>query len=214
MFEGDCCGVLLIYGFIGMLMEMCLFVKGLNNVGFIVYGMQLVGYCGDIEDLFVIGWCDWYVSVEVVVDKFLQYVDYLFVGGLLMGVLFLFKFVVECLQQVVGVGVYGVIFCYDGWSILWMVKLLFLLLLVKKFGLGCYCVFEEQYFYGLCDECLCNQVEVVMCLGDSIVVGLFGNLWYLLVDLYQFFIYVCGLLFWVILFCLVVYVSEDDVVSV
>lgn len=37
-----------------------MFGKGLNNVGFIVYGVQLFGYCGIVDDLLVIIWEQWY----------------------------------------------------------------------------------------------------------------------------------------------------------
>lgn len=130
-----------------------------------------------------------------------------------MGVVLVLVLVVCCFEWVFGVGVYGVIFCYDGWNIFVVVCLLFLLLWFKCFNIGCDCMFMEELLYGLCDECLCVQVSVVMLFGDSVVVGFLGNFWYVLVEMCVLSNWICCYLYQVIVLCLVMYVCEDDVVS-
>lgn len=214
LLEGDRRGVLLIHGLTGTPMEMRLLAKGLNNAGYTVYGMQLAGHCGDVDDLLATGWRDWYASVEEAADRLLAKVDHLFVGGLSMGALLSLKLAAERPGQVAGVGVYGATFRYDGWSIPWTARLSFLLPLVKKLGLGRDRVFEEQHPYGLRDERLRNQVEAAMRSGDSTVAGLLGNPWHALADLYQLSTHVRGLLPKVTAPCLVAHASDDDIASV
>lgn len=214
LLEGDRRGVLLIHGLTGTPMEMRLLAKGLNNAGFTVYGMQLAGHCGSVDDLLATGWRDWYASVERAADQLLEKVDHLFVGGLSMGALLALKLAAERPQQVAGVGVYGATFRYDGWSIPWTAKLSFLLPWMKKLGIGRHRAFLEQPPYGLRDERLRAQVSAAMHSGDSTVAGLLGNPWHSLADLYQLSAKVRRQLPAVTSPCLVAHASEDDVASV
>ena len=68
--EGGRRGVLLIHGVTGTPTEMRLLGKGLNRAGYSVYGMQLAGHCGDVDDLLKTGWQDWYASVEAAAEKY------------------------------------------------------------------------------------------------------------------------------------------------
>jgi carboxylesterase len=214
LLEGDRRGVLLIHGLTGTPMEMRLLAKGLNNAGFTVYCMQLAGHCGDVEDLLATGWRDWYASVEQAADKLASRVDHLFVGGLSMGALLSLKLAAERPQQIAGVGVYGVTFRYDGWSIPWSARLSFLLPLLKKLGIGRDKAFLEQPPYGLRDERLRAQISAAMQSGDSTIAGLLGNPWHSLADLYQLSVQVRRQLPLVISPCLVAHASEDDIASV
>ena len=49
-------GVLLIHGLTGTPAEMRFVATGLHQQGFTVYGMQLAGHCGSVEDLLRTGW--------------------------------------------------------------------------------------------------------------------------------------------------------------
>lgn len=213
LLEGDRRGVLLIHGLTGTPMEMRLLAKGLNNAGFTVYGMQLAGHCGDVDDLLATGWRDWYASVEAAADRLLKKVDHLFVGGLSMGALLSLYLAAMRPEQIAGVGVYGATFRYDGWNIPWTARLSFLLPLVKKLGLGRSRVFLEQHPYGLRDERLRTQVEAAMRSGDSTVAGLLGNPWHSLAELHELSKHVRRLLPEVTAPCLVAHASEDDVAS-
>jgi len=214
LLEGDRRGVLLIHGLTGTPMEMRLLGKGLNNAGFTVYGMQLAGHCGSVEDLLATGWRDWYASVEQAADRLRAQVDHLFVGGLSMGALLALKLAAERPQQVAGVGVYGATFRYDGWSIPWTARLSFVLPLFKKLGIGRDRAFLEQPPYDLRDERLRAQVSAAMHAGDSAVAGLLGNPWHSLADLYQLSAQVRRQLPGVTSPCLVAHASQDDVASV
>ncbi len=214
LLEGDRRGVLLIHGLTGTPMEMRLLAKGLNHAGFTVHCMQLAGHCGDVDDLLATNWHDWYASVERAADQLLQRVDHLFVGGLSMGALLSLKLAADRPGQVAGVGVYGVTFRYDGWSIPWTARLSFLLPLVKRLGIGRNRTFLEQPPYGIRDERLRAQVSAAMLSGDSTVAGLLGNPWYALAELHQLSAQVRRQLPQVTAPCLVAHASHDDVASV
>ena len=213
-FQGGRSGVLLIHGLTGTPMEMRLLGKGLNHAGFTVYGMQLAGHCGDIEDLLATGWRDWYASVEQAADDMLGRVDHLFVGGLSMGALLALKLAAERPQQISGVGVYGVTFRYDGWSIPRLARLSFMLPLLKKLGIGRNRSFMEQPPYGIRDERLRAQISSAMLSGDSAAAGLPGNPWYSLAELHELASSVRRQLPQVVAPCLVAHASEDDVASI
>ena len=213
LLEGDRRGVLLVHGLTGTPLEMRLLAKGLNGAGFTVYGMQLAGHCGDVEDLLATGWRDWYASVERAADRLLQQVDHLFVGGLSMGALLSLKLAADRPDQVAGVGVYGATFRYDGWSIPRLARLTFMLPLLKKLGLARRRMFFEQPPYGLRDERLRAQVSAAMLSGDSTIAGLPGNPWHSLADLYRLSRQVRRQLPQVTSPCLVAHASEDDVAS-
>ena len=213
-FQGGRSGVLLIHGLTGTPMEMRLLGKGLNRAGFTVYGMQLAGHCGNVEDLLATGWRDWYASVEKAADDMLSKVDHLFVGGLSMGALLALKLAAERPQQISGVGVYGATFRYDGWSIPRMARLSFLLPLLKKLGIGRNRSFMEQPPYGIRDERLRAQISNAMLSGDSAAAGLPGNPWYSLAELHDLAASVRHQLSHVVAPCLVAHASEDDVASI
>jgi len=213
-FEGGRSGVLLIHGLTGTPMEMKLLGKGLNRAGFTVYGMQLAGHCGDVEDLLATDWHDWYASVEKAAEELLGKVDHLFVGGLSMGALLALKFAAERPQQVCGVGVYGATFRYDGWSIPAVARLSFLLPLLKKLGIGRNRSFMEEPPYGIRDERLRAQVSTAMLGGDSAAAGLPGNPWYSLAEMYDLAADVRSRLSQVTSPCLIAHATEDDIASV
>ncbi|HTR00482.1 MAG TPA: alpha/beta fold hydrolase, partial [Candidatus Acidoferrum sp.] len=173
-FEGNRTGVLLIHGLTGTPNEMRLLGKGLHNAGFTVYGMQLAGHCGDVDDLLRTGWKDWYHSVELAVARLRQSTDRIFIAGLSMGAVLSLKYAADNPAHVAGVGVYGVTFAYDGWCIpFYARKLGFLLnwLPVRLFGKR---VFVEQPPYGLKDERLRAIISQSMLGGDSVAAGLAG----------------------------------------
>ena len=108
--------MLLIHGLTGTPTEMRLVARGLHKAGFTVYGMQLAGHCGDVNDLLKTTWQDWYKSVEVAADKLGKSVDHMFVAGLSMGAVLALRLATEQPERVAGVGVYGPTFKYDGWT--------------------------------------------------------------------------------------------------
>ncbi len=212
-FEGGRSGVLLIHGLTGTPMEMRLLGKGLNRAGFTVYGMQLAGHCGNVEDLLATGWRDWYTSVEEAADAMRNKVDHLFVGGLSMGALLALKLAAERPDQIDGVGVYGATFRYDGWSIPRLARLSFMLPLLKKLGIGRNRHFMEQPPYGIRDERLRAQISTAMLSGDSAAAGLPGNPWYSLAEMHGLAADVRRQLSQVTAPCLVAHASEDDIAS-
>ncbi len=213
-FEGGRRGVLLIHGLTGTPTEMRLLGKGLNKAGFTVYGMQLAGHCGDVEDLLATNWHDWYASVEQAADVMLDKVDHLFVGGLSMGALLALKLAAQRPTQIAGVGVYGATFRYDGWSIPWVARFSFLLPWMKKLNIGRHRSFMEEPPYGIRDERLRAQVSAAMLGGNSAAAGLPGNPWHSLADLYELAADVRRRLAQVRSPCLVAHASEDDVASI
>jgi carboxylesterase len=213
-FEGGRSGVLLIHGLTGTPMEMRLLGKGLHKAGFTVHGMQLAGHCGNVDDLLATGWRDWYASVEKAADELRGKVDRLFVGGLSMGALLALKLAADRPELVAGVGVYGVTFRYDGWSIPWFARLSFILPLLRFFGLGRNRSFMEQPPYGIRDERLRAQVSAAMLGGDSAAAGLPSNPWYAVAEMRELSADVRKHLPKVTAPCLVAHASEDDVASV
>ena len=212
-FEGGRNGVLLIHGLTGTPMEMRLLGKGLNRAGYTVHGMQLAGHCGDVDDLLATGWRDWYASVEQAADALRGKVDRLFVGGLSMGALLALKLAADRPSRIVGVGVYGATFRYDGWSIPRIARLSFLLPLLQRLGIGRDRSFMEQPPYGIRDERLRAQVSAAMLGGDSAAAGLPGNPWHSLAEMYRLAARVRRQLPQVTAPCLIAHASEDDVAS-
>lgn len=173
---GNRTGVLLIHGLTGTPNEMRIVGRGLNRAGFTVYAMQLAGHCGDEADLNQTSWQDWYKSVEEAALKLQEQVDHVFVAGLSMGALLSLKLAAEHPEFVKGVGVYGVTFNYDGWSMpLWAKHFFFLLTWLKRFNLFQKTSFLEQPPYGLKDERIRATVAESMASGDSTQAGLAGN---------------------------------------
>ena len=213
-FEGGRAGVLLIHGLTGTPAEMRLVGKGLSRAGFSVYGMQLAGHCGDVEDLLKTGWQDWYASVEAAAEKFRHEVDHLFVAGLSMGAVLSLKLAAERPEWVKGVGVYGATFRYDGWATPWYNKFSFLLPLIGKFGIGKHRMVHENEPYGIRDERLRAQVAGLMLGGDSAAAGLPGNPWPSLAEMYNMAKVVRRDLPRVQAPCLVAHAIEDDIASI
>jgi carboxylesterase len=212
-FEGGRSGVLLIHGLTGTPTEMRLVGKGLNRAGFSVYGMQLAGHCGDVDDLLATGWQDWYASVEAAAERFSKEVDHLFVAGLSMGAVLALKLAADHPDWVRGVGVYGATFRYDGWAIPWYGRLSFLLPMIGKLGIGKHRMVHENEPYGLRDERLRAQISGLMLGGDSAAAGLPGNPWPSLAQMYDMAAVVRRELPKVTAPCYVAHATEDDVAS-
>jgi carboxylesterase len=212
-FEGGRSGVLLIHGLTGTPTEMRLVGKGLNRAGFDVYGMQLAGHCGDVDDLLATGWKDWYASVEAAAARYRKEVDHLFVAGLSMGAVLALKLAADHPDWVRGVGVYGATFRYDGWAIPWYGRLSFLLPLIGRLGIGKHRMVHENEPYGLRDERLRAQISGLMLGGDSAAAGLPGNPWPSLAEMYDMAAVVRRELPKVKSPCYIAHATEDDVAS-
>ncbi|WP_296556771.1 alpha/beta fold hydrolase [Pigmentiphaga sp.] len=213
-FEGGRAGVLLIHGLTGTPNEMRTVGKGLHRAGFTVYGMQLAGHCGDVDDLVRTGWKDWYASVLEGVDRLRRDVDHCFVAGLSMGAVLALKAAADRPDDIAGVGVYGATFRYDGWNIPWYWRLSFLLPWFKRFNLFQDKTFDEEPPYGLKDERLRAAVSSSMLGGDSADAGLPGNPWSSLAELIDLSATVRRQLPQVRAPCLVMHAAEDDMASV
>ena len=213
--EGGRDGVLLIHGLTGTPNEMRIVAKGLHRAGFTVYGMQLAGHCGDEKDLIATRWQDWYASVEAAADRLAGRVDRLFVAGLSMGALLALKLAADRPRQIHGVGVYGAIFRYDGWSIpSYARRFFFLLTWLKRLGLFQRHSFIEQPPYGLMDERIREAVVASMQAGDSTVAGLAGNPFSSLAEMQWLAQCVTAQLPQVQAPCLVIHAIHDDVAHV
>jgi carboxylesterase len=212
--EGGRSGVLLIHGLTGTPAEMRLVGKGLNRAGFSVYGMQLAGHCGNVDDLLATDWLDWYASVKAAAEQFRQEVDHLFVAGLSMGAVLALKLAADHPDWVKGVGVYGATFRYDGWATPWYGKFSFLLPLGVKLGIGRKAMVHETEPYGLRDERIRAQISALMLGGDSAAAGLPGNPWPSLAEMYKMAAVVRRDLPKVNAPCLVAHATEDDIASI
>lgn len=214
-FEGNRTGVLLIHGLTGTPNEMRLLGKGLHNAGFTVYGMQLAGHCGNVDDLLETGWKDWYHSVELAVAKLRLTTDRIFIAGLSMGAVLSLKYAAENPAHIAGVGVYGVTFRYDGWSIpFYARKLGFLLNWLQPFKLFQNSVFNEEHPYGLKDERLRAVISQTMLGGDSVAAGLPGNPWPSLAQMNTLSSITKRQLRKVAAPCLIMHASEDDIAHI
>jgi len=206
-------GVLLVHGLTGTPNEMRVLGKALNRHGYTVHGVQLAGHGGDVEDLLVTGWHDWYASVEQAAERLLHRVDRLFVGGLSMGALLALKLAAEQPKRIAGVGVYGATFRYDGWSIPPYGRLACFLPLLKRVGIGRSRVFMEQPPYGIRDEHLRGRIVAAMQGEDSTAAGLPGNPRFALAEMHRLSMHVRRRLHRVTSPCLVAHAREDDVAS-
>lgn len=213
--NGNRNGVLLIHGLTGTPNEMRIVAKGLNQAGFTVYAMQLAGHCGDEADLCRTTWHDWYQSVQQAADFLKQHVDHLFVAGLSMGALLSLKLAADYPQLVKGVGVYGVTFTYDGWSMpFWAKQLFFLLTFLKKLHLFQKTSFIEKPPYGLKDERIRATVAASMFSGDSAAAGLAGNPFPALAEMQWLAKKVRQQLPQVIAPCLIMHSGHDDIANI
>lgn len=213
--NGNRNGVLLIHGLTGTPNEMRIIAKGLNQAGFTVYAMQLAGHCGDEADLCRTTWQDWYQSVQQAADFLKQHVDHLFVAGLSMGALLSLKLAADYPQLVKGVGVYGVTFTYDGWSMpFWAKQLFFLLTFLKKMHLFQKTSFIEKPPYGLKDERIRATVAASMFSGDSTAAGLAGNPFPALAEMQWLAKKVRQQLPQVIAPCLIMHSGHDDIANI
>lgn len=213
--NGNRNGVLLIHGLTGTPNEMRIVAKGLNQAGFTVYAMQLAGHCGDEADLCRTTWHDWYQSVQQAADFLKQHVDHLFVAGLSMGALLSLKLAADYPQLVKGVGVYGVTFTYDGWSMpFWAKQLFFLLTFLKKLHLFQKTSFIEKPPYGLKDERIRATVAASMFSGDSAAAGLAGNPFPALAEMQWLAKEVRQQLPQVIAPCLIMHSGHDDIANI
>ena len=213
--NGNRNGVLLIHGLTGTPNEMRIIAKGLNQAGFTVYAMQLAGHCGDEADLCRTTWQDWYQSVQQAADFLKQHVDHLFVAGLSMGALLSLKLAADYPQLVKGVGVYGVTFTYDGWSMpFWAKQLFFLLTFLKKLHLFQKTSFIEKPPYGLKDERIRATVAASRFSGDSAAAGLAGNPFPALAEMQWLAKKVRQQLPQVIAPCLIMHSGHDDIANI
>ena len=207
-------GILLIHGLTGTPAEMRLLGKGLNKQGFTVYGVQLAGHCGSMEDLVAARWTDWIASVESGLQRFAEHVDQVVVGGLSMGALLSLAVAERHPSKVAGVCALSTTFRYDGWSIPAYTKLAFLLPLFRLLGIGRDSVFMEAPPYGIKDEALRARVVEQMNSGDSSAAGLPGNPWWSVIELRALSADVQANLHKLRAPCLVVHAKEDDISSV
>ncbi len=179
---GNRIGILLIHGLTGTPNEMRGIARSFNQAGYTVYGVQLAGHCGDIEDLVQTRWEDWYKSVVEAAEKLKKQVDELYVGGLSMGALLALKYASD--YPVNGVISYSPTFQYDGWSIpLWSKVLAPVVLpVVYRLNICRHSTFDEAEPYGIRNESLRARIVNAMNSGDSSEAGLPGNPWH---SLYQ-----------------------------
>ncbi|MBV8249219.1 MAG: alpha/beta fold hydrolase [Comamonas sp.] len=207
-------GVLLIHGLTGTPAEMRLLGKGLNKQGFTVYGVQLAGHCGSMEDLVESRWTDWLASAESGLQRFARHVDHVVVGGLSMGALLSLAVAERNPEQVAGVCALSTTFRYDGWSIPFYTRLAFLLPLFRLLGIGRRSVFMEAPPYGIKDEALRARIVEQMHSGDSAAAGLPGNPWWSIIELRALSAHVLAQLDRLRSPCLVLHAKDDDISSV
>ncbi len=179
LLEGGNIGVLLIHGLTGTPTEMRGVGREFNRAGFTVYGMQLAGHCGDVDDLLATDWKDWYQSVIEAAEKLRQQVDYLYIGGLSMGAVLALKYAADFPEHVQGVLVYGATFRFDGWTIPLISRMIapWFLTLMDILHLGRRRIFNEEPPYGIRNEQLRRKISQSMLSGDSGAAGLSGNPW-------------------------------------
>jgi len=206
-------GVLLVHGLTGTPAEMRFVGKGLNDRGYTVYGMQLAGHCGTMEDLLATGRDDWTASVDAAAQQLLQRVDHLFVAGLSMGAVLALQLAIQRPRDVRGLALYGTTFRYDGWAIPPIARLSFLLPGAVALGIGRRQSFSESFPFGIKDERIRNRVAGAMLGGDSAAAGLPGNPWPSLAEFIRLAGGVRRDLRRVHAPCLVVHATEDDVAS-
>ncbi|TKI04480.1 alpha/beta hydrolase [Martelella alba] len=213
LFEGGRIGVLLIHGLTGTPTEMRGIGREFHRAGLTVYGMQLAGHCGDVDDLIATNWRDWYHSVEECADKLRRQVDYLYVGGLSMGAVLALNYAADYPERVQGVLVYGATFRFDGWTIPTFSKIVgpWFLTLMDRLRLGRRRIFNEEPPYGIRNEQLRRKIAQSMLSGDSGAAGLAGNPWPSLSQLVYLTRHVRQALPKITSPCLVMHAENDDI---
>ncbi len=207
-------GVLLVHGLTGTPNELRLLGRGLQLAGCEVYGVQLAGHCGSIDDLVATRWQDWVASVHTGAERLRARVDRLVVIGLSMGAVLALELAAERPELVDGVCALSTMFWHDGWSIPLYTRLSFMLRPVRALGFGRHMMFMEKPPYGIRDETLRKHVVALMRSGDSSAAGLPGNPWYSVIEMQALSRHVQRQLNRVRTPCLVVHASHDDVSSV
>lgn len=172
------CGVLLIHGLTGTPNEMRVLARGLNRRGFTVYGVQLAGHCGSMDELLATRWQDWLASVRRGAEWLARRVDRVVAGGLSMGAVLALALAQEYPERIDGVIALSPTFRHDGWSMPAYTRLSFLLPWLRGLGIGRRRVFLEQPPYGIKDEALRARIVAQMQAGDSVAAGLPGNPWW------------------------------------
>jgi carboxylesterase len=174
---GNRTGILLIHGLTGTPNEVRGIARNFNQEGYSVYGVQLAGHCGNIDDLIQTTWQDWYKSVCNAAEILKQSTDQIFIAGLSMGALLALKYASE--HHVDGVISYSPTFKYNGWSIPLWSKLLapVALPIVSKINYLKHNAFDEAEPYGIQNENLRQRIVTAMNSGDSSEAGLPGNPW-------------------------------------
>ncbi|KES12498.1 hypothetical protein SASC598P14_003130 [Snodgrassella alvi SCGC AB-598-P14] len=132
-----------------------------------------------------------------------------------MGALLALKLAADQPELVKGVGVYGVTFSYDGWSIPFWAKQSFVLLpFFKKFHLFQKTSFIEKPPYGLKDERIRATVAASMFSGDSASAGLAGNPFPALAEMQALAKIVRRQLPQVTAPCLIMHSGHDDIANI
>ncbi|WOE31853.1 MULTISPECIES: alpha/beta hydrolase [unclassified Acinetobacter] len=181
--KGNHIGILLIHGLTGTPNEVRGIARQFNQAGYSVYGVQLAGHCGDIDDLIKTNWQDWYASVCTAARALRQETTQIFVAGLSMGALLALKYASE--HHVNGVISYSPTFKYNGWSVPTWSKLIgpVGLPIVSKINRFKHTTFDEAEPYGIKNKSLRDRIVNAMNSDDSSVAGLPGNPWYSLYEL-------------------------------
>ncbi|TCM65245.1 carboxylesterase [Acinetobacter calcoaceticus] len=182
LLQGNRTGILLIHGLTGTPNEMRGIARSLHQAGYSVYGIQLAGHCGDIDDLVQTRWEDWYASVYQGALILKQRTDEIFVAGLSMGALLALQYASQ--YPVAGVISYSPTFRYDGWSIPRWSKILGPIVLPTVYHLNLFSknTFDEAEPFGIKNESLRARIMHNMNHADSAEAGLPGNPWH---SLYQ-----------------------------
>lgn len=179
---GNRTGILLIHGLTGTPNEMRGIARRFHQAGYSVYGVQLAGHCGQVEDLVNSRWQDWFESVKQAADTLKAQTDEIYVAGLSMGALLALKY--ASTYPVAGVIAYSPTFQYDGWSIPRWSKVLAPILLPSVHYLNIFKskTFDEAEPYGIKNKALRARIAHSMQNCDSSEAGLPGNPWH---SLYQ-----------------------------
>ncbi|AOA57537.1 alpha/beta hydrolase [Acinetobacter larvae] len=206
-------GILLIHGLTGTPNEMRGVARNFHQAGYSVYGVQLAGHCGTVQDLVKTQWQDWYASVQHGVAQLKQHVDEVFIVGLSMGALLALAYASQ--HKVAGVICYSPTFQYDGWSIPTWSKYLGPLLLPPIHYLKLFSnrTFDEAEPYGIKNENLRARIVHAMHHEDSAEAGLPGNPWRSVYQLQRLAKYVKNNLYKITAPTLCLHAYHDDIAA-